>query len=329
MRGVRARVPPVDPPLGRCSCFAQANLELAARGAFRPVLRGRDFAGLLKDPAEIGRVVVPTVGGDLFQGQAVGLQHELGSIHAHQVQIIVEPHEPFFPENTRDMVWRQAEVLRDAFPRDRTLKLLLHVQAKRLIGANRLAQVVLLRRFQQSQAGVEHGFRQQTRQRTFGVVRGQHPERGKNAVGGHIITAVNAGLQGSSGRLRVSSVTHQADADLLHAEQESEGLDVHRPIGFIPGVIGHKDGVAANGIDHFRTSTVSHLHLVTSRQRDGKTGKIRDIGEHGRGCTAIAKMHVPDPGAPKILFEFANDDPIGGERRRLRTRGRTFHGKLR
>jgi hypothetical protein len=67
---------------------------------------------------------------------------------------------------------------------------------------------------------------------------------------------------------------------------------------------------------------------VTPRQRDGKTGKIRDIGEHGRRRTAVAKMHVPDPGAPKILFEFANDDPIGGERWSLRTRGRTFHGKL-
>ena len=171
------------------------------------------------------------------------------------------------------MVWGQAEVLGNAFPRDRTLKIFLHVQTERLIGANRLARAVLLRRFQQPETGVQQGFREQAGERTFGMVRGQHPEGGENAVRGHIVTALDAGFQRGRRRLRVSFVAHQADADLLHTKQKSEGLDVRRPIGFVPGVIGHKHRMAANRIDRFRTSAVGDLHLVASRQREPRDGE--------------------------------------------------------
>src|ERR1700689_2915230 len=124
-------------------------------------------------------------------------------------------------------------------------------------------------------------------------------------------------------------MTHQADADLLHAKEKSEGFDVRRPIGFIPGIVGNKDGVAANRTDGFGPAAMSHFHGMASGKRYGETREICDVSEGGRGGTSVPKMHVPDSGASKVLFELKNDDPIRGEGFIFRTLSRTFHEKLR
>jgi hypothetical protein len=123
-------------------------------------------------------------------------------------------------------------------------------------------------------------------------------------------------------------MAHQADANLLHAKEESKRFDVRRPIGFVPGVIGYEDGVTANRMNRFGASIMGNFHGMASRDGDRKTRKIRDIGQDGRGRTSIAKMYLPDPGVAKTLFEFANDNPIGGKACSLREQSWPLHGKL-
>jgi hypothetical protein len=75
-------------------------------------------------------------------------------------------------------------------------------------------------------------------------------------------------------------------------------------------VVGDKHGVAANRLDGFNSPAAGNLHSVASRERNRKTRKIRDISQHRRRGTAIAKMHLPHAGAAQIFFQFANDDSI-------------------
>jgi hypothetical protein len=52
---------------------------------------------------------------------------------------------------------------------------------------------------------------------------------------------------------------------------------------------------------------------MASGKRYGEPREICDVSEGGRGSASVPEMHLPDPGASKILFQFKNDDPIGGE----------------
>ena len=120
-----------------------------------PILGGRDLAGLFEDPAEVCGIAVATAGGNFLQGQAVVLQHELRPVHPNQIQVVIETHKPFPAEEAGDVVRSQAKMLRDPFPRQRTVEALLHVQTDGFVGANRLARALLLRRLQEPQAGVQ------------------------------------------------------------------------------------------------------------------------------------------------------------------------------
>ena len=65
------------------------------------------------------------------------------------------------------MVGGQSKMLRYALSRDRSLKILLYVQAKRFVGADCLARRMFLGRLQQPETGMEQGFRQQPGERSF------------------------------------------------------------------------------------------------------------------------------------------------------------------
>lgn len=119
------------------------------------ILGGRDLAGLFEDPAEVCGIAVATAGGNFLQGQAVVLQHELRPVYPNQIQVVVETHEPLPAEEAGDVVRSEAKMPRDAFPRERTVEVLLHVQTDGFVRADRLAGVPFLRRLQEPQAGVQ------------------------------------------------------------------------------------------------------------------------------------------------------------------------------
>jgi len=127
-----------------------------------PVLRGSNLADLLEYTAEVGGIAVTAAGCDLLQRHVVVLQHEFGPVDPDQVQIIVEPHEPLFSEQTRDVVRRQTEITGDALACDGTMEVLLHIQANGFVSPDGLSQRLRLRGLQQAQAGTQQRLRQES-----------------------------------------------------------------------------------------------------------------------------------------------------------------------
>ncbi len=116
------------------------------------VLGRCDLTQALKDSAKVGDVVISAVGRDLFEGEIVIAQHELGPIDAHQIQVVTKAHQSFRSENPRHMIGTQPEVASDAFARYWRLEILLNEEAERFVGASSLAWSTHLRRFESAEA---------------------------------------------------------------------------------------------------------------------------------------------------------------------------------
>ena len=293
------------------------------------ILGGRDLAGLFEDPTEVCRIAVATAAGNFLQGHAVVLQHELRPVHPNQIQIVIETHEPLPAEEAGDVVRSQAKMPRDAFPRERTVEVLLQVQTDGFVRANRLTGMLFLRRLQEPQAGVQQGFSQKTRQRSVGVVGGQNHKCRQNTVGRHVVAALYAGFDRCGRHLRTTLMPNQTDTDLLHAKEKGQNIHVPRPVRFVPRMVRHKNSMSADWLDRFRASAMSHLHGVTSRERERKTGKICYIGEWRRGRGPVAKMYATNSRLSQILLEFMHDQSRTRGQSRARMRGIEAHGTLR
>lgn len=91
------------------------------------VFRRSNLADLLKYSAEVCGVGITTAGSDLLQCHVVVLQHKFRSVHPHQIEIVIEAHESFLPEESGDVVGREPEMMSYSLTGDRRMKVLLHI----------------------------------------------------------------------------------------------------------------------------------------------------------------------------------------------------------
>ena len=122
---------------------------------FAAVLGRCQLRDLLEDPAEVGNVTVSAIGRNFLEGHRVIAQHEFGAIHPHEIHIVIEAHQSFMAEETRNVVGSQPKMFGHRLPCDGTLKILLHIEADRLIGADGLPWRMSLRGLQQPQTGMK------------------------------------------------------------------------------------------------------------------------------------------------------------------------------
>ena len=118
----------------------------------------------------------------------------------------------------------------------------------------------------------------------------------------YIIATLYTGFHRRGRHLRSTLVAHQTDPDLLHPKQKGKYIDPSAPVGLVPGMIGHKNGMAADGLNGLGSSALSDLHSVASGQRQRETGEVGYISQGRRHGRSIAEMHVPDPGFAQVLL---------------------------
>src|SRR5262249_30166405 len=137
------------------------------------------------------------------------------------------------------MIRRQAKVLCNRVPGNRSLTILLDIKAEGFVSAAGFARTMLRERPQQTQTGVQQRLSQQSRERSpWALPRANH-QRAQHAVRQTVISPEDAGFYGAGRNLGLAVVSNQTDPNLLGAKQKRKDMNGAGPIRIVPGILRH------------------------------------------------------------------------------------------
>src|SRR5690348_6295729 len=121
---------------------------------------------------------------------------------------------------------------------------------------------------------------------------------------------------------------HQANADLLCAEQDSQHLERARPFWLIPCVLRNKNGVSGICVDLAGDGILRNVKILHSRKRNVEPGKMRYIGERRRRDRVLSEVNSLQAVALQIAHKLRNDQTTTATGRYCRYSPGPTHGLL-
>src|SRR5215475_10088961 len=125
----------------------------------------------------------------------------------------------------------------------------------------------------------------------------------KDTLSQCVIAAKDIGLDRLYRLVRSAPMFHQADTNVLAAEQEGENLNILQPIGPIPGILGHKNSVSPGRADEADSPLLRDLQHTATRQEDIQPWEVGDISKQGRGYAGFRDIDPAHPRAQQKLLK--------------------------